>query len=100
MARLKMLVVLFCITGVSRACSSEEAGGGHDEVEPVDPVLTPNPNSPGPAAWNDPVEKPADGEAASRRATCGYSAGAMPAATQGISRPNGREIPIKTIVVA
>jgi len=64
-----------------------------DEAEPPPEVL------PGPAEWNRDVVPPADTEAATSRDTCGYAAGALPAETQGASRPYGKEIPVDNIVV-
>lgn len=106
MARLTTSMVLFCTASMSLGCSSEQVdtpidSGPIDAAKnDVDPVFTPDPKSSGPAEWNAPVTKPPDDEAAAKRAACGYSAGAMPAATQGRSRPNGTEIPIDTIIVA
>ncbi len=54
---------------------------------------------PGPEAWNREVVPPSDEAAEAERAACGYAAGALPAETQGASRPNGAEIPVETIVV-
>ncbi|MBK9258958.1 MAG: alkaline phosphatase family protein [Polyangiaceae bacterium] len=54
---------------------------------------------PGPAEWNRDVVPPADTEAETARAACTYTAGALPAETQGESRPYGKEIPIDHIVV-
>jgi len=89
-------VVLVALAATSLACSgSDEA----TQKSPA-PVFTPDPNLPGPPEWNDPVAKPADDQALGERGACAYSSGAMPAATQGVSRPNGAEIPVDTIVVA
>lgn len=52
-----------------------------------------------PPSWNQQVTPPDDTTAASTRAACGYSAGALPLATQGASQPDGSTIPIDTIVV-
>lgn len=49
--------------------------------------------------WDRPVKPPPDAEAAEKRAACAYEAGALPAETQGKSRPNGDAIPIDHIVV-
>jgi phospholipase C len=54
---------------------------------------------PGPAEWNRDVEPPADAEAEAQRAACGYAAGALPAETQGESRPTGRDVPIDHVIV-
>jgi phospholipase C len=49
--------------------------------------------------WDRPVDPPMDAEAALARAACQYPAGALPAETQGASRPSGAAIPIDHIVV-
>lgn len=54
---------------------------------------------PGPEEWNREVTPPADAEAEAARAACQYAAGALPAETQGESRPNAERIPIDHIVV-
>lgn len=78
------------------ACSSEdEAKGGLPSN-----VFAPGGGQPGPEEWNEPTVMPADEDAATQRDACGYAAGAMPAETQGISHPNGANIPVDTIVVA
>lgn len=64
-----------------------------DEAEPPPEIL------PGPAEWNRDVVPPEDAEAATARDTCGYAKGALPAETQGSSRPYGKEIPVDNIVV-
>src|SRR5262249_15060100 len=53
----------------------------------------------GPPAWNRAVTPPTDDEAESRRASCDYKAGSLPAETQGASHPNGDAIPIRHILV-
>src|SRR5262245_66316623 len=53
----------------------------------------------GPAAWNRMVTPPADTDATTKRAACGYKAGSLPAETQGASHPSGTDIPIKHILV-
>lgn len=52
-----------------------------------------------PPEWNKVVTPPPDAEAEAKRAACGYMAGALPAETQGESRPMGDDIPVDTIVV-
>ena len=97
------LISVLAAGTISLGCSSESAndtGAGGAGGAATDSVFTPDPSLPGPEAWNAPTDKPADDDAGNQRAACGYSAGAMPAATQGISRPNGSEIPIDTVVVA
>jgi phospholipase C len=59
----------------------------------------PEPPLPGPAEWNREVAPPDDAEAADKRASCEYKAGALPAETQGETRPSGTDIPIDHIVV-
>lgn len=54
---------------------------------------------PGPAEWNREVVPPEDTQAATDRAACTYKSGALPAETQGESRPYGKLIPIDNIVV-
>ncbi len=54
---------------------------------------------PGPAAWNRAVTRPDDATAASKRAACGYQAGALPGETLGASTPVDTDIPIQKIVV-
>lgn len=49
--------------------------------------------------WDKPVTAPADSDAASKRTSCGYDKGALPAETQGKSFPMGKDIPIDTIVI-
>lgn len=64
-----------------------------DDGEPPPEVL------PGPVEWNRDVVPPADTEASTARLACDYAAGALPAETQGDSRPYGNEIPVDNIVV-
>jgi phospholipase C len=52
-----------------------------------------------PPEWDRPVTPPPDGEAESKRASCGYAKGALPAETLGQSTPTGQEIPIDHILV-
>jgi phospholipase C len=54
---------------------------------------------PGPDAWNREVTPPSDAEADAKRTACAYERGALPAETQGKSRPNGDQIPIDHIVL-
>ncbi len=63
------------------------------------PPVVEDPRPPTPAAWDRPVTRPAEREAAALRADCKYTAGALPAETLGAERPVGKEIPIETIVV-
>ncbi|UQA60085.1 phospholipase C [Polyangium aurulentum] len=80
-----LLALLPCLAQV--ACSVPDDG----------PAVVPPP--PGPAEWNRDVEEPTDAEAETKRAACEYKSGALPAETQGESRPSGDEIPIDHIVV-
>ncbi len=52
-----------------------------------------------PAWWNKKVTPPADADAASTRAACGFKKDALPASTQGKSFPMGDQIPVDTIVI-
>ncbi len=53
-----------------------------------------------PAAWDRKVDRPAnDGVAASQRASCKFTRGAMPAETLGAELPVDKAIPIETVVV-
>ena len=71
-------------TGGAAATGSGGAGGSMDMS---------------PAWWNKKVTPPADSDAASKRAACGFKKGALPAATQGKSFPMGDQIPVDTIVI-
>ena len=79
---LSLAVLLACSSG----CSSS------------DETSVPGP-PPGPEEWNREVTPPSDSEADSSRQACNYTAGMLPAETQGASHPNGDEIPIDHIVV-
>lgn len=79
------LALLPCLAQV--ACSSPDEGPA-----PVVPL-------PGPPEWNRDVDAPTDMEAQTKRAACEYKSGALPAETQGESRPQGADIPIDHIVV-
>ena len=94
--RLSNLIALSALGALSVACSGTE----QTSDKPPGAVFAPDPGLPGPAEWNSPVAQPADDQAGSDRTACAYSSGAMPAATQGVSRPNGSEIPVDTIVIA
>jgi phospholipase C len=74
-------------------CAALTAGCASSSPEPVDATL------PGPPEWNRNVTPPSDDQASGDRESCVYRAGALPAETQGESRPNGKEIPIDHIVV-
>jgi len=54
---------------------------------------------PGPPEWNRTVVPPTDDVAQSQRAACAYTAGALPAETQGLSHPVGKDIPIDHFVI-
>lgn len=86
MRRSKLLFLALVSLGQTIGCTP-------DEGEPPPELL------PGPAEWNRDVVAPEDTEAASSRSTCTYVAGALPAETQGKSRPYGKEVPIDNIVV-
>jgi phospholipase C len=64
-------------------------------VDSADADLRP----PTPAAWDRDVTRPDDPTAASARAACKYSAGALPGETLGATYPVDKDIPIQTIVV-
>jgi phospholipase C len=91
MRRFALLFPLFLF-----ACSSKQdapaevADAGDDAAEAG---LQPVPE------WDKPVTPPSDDDAKSKRASCGYTAGALPAETQGKSFPTGKDIPIETIVI-
>jgi len=53
----------------------------------------------GPKDWDRVVVPPPDQQAADGRAACLYTAGALPAETQGASHPSGKDIPVDHIVV-
>jgi phospholipase C len=89
--RLAALLAALALLG----CSSVET-----ETNPgPKPKPKPEPVLPGPAEWNREVTPPPDGEAATKRASCGYAVGALPAETQGESHPSGADIPVDHIVV-
>ncbi|MGZ3448252.1 MAG: phospholipase C [Polyangiales bacterium] len=79
------------------ACSSKQdtpastADAGDEDAAEVG--LQPVPE------WDKPVTPPSDDEAKSKRDSCGYAAGSLPAETQGKSFPTGKDIPIETIVI-
>lgn len=52
-----------------------------------------------PPSWDRMVTPPSDAEAEGKRLACGYKAGALPAETQGQSRPNGADIPVDHILI-
>jgi phospholipase C len=79
--------------------SSTSAGPGAVDSGTVVDAGVDGPVDMSPAAWNIPVTPPPDSMAQAERAACGYKAGALPAATQGASTPNGKTIPIDNIVV-
>lgn len=74
---------LFALFG----CSSAEDAAG-------------TPPLPGPPEWNRPVVPPTDEAAAATREQCGYKKGALPAETQGESKPYGAQIPVDHIIIA
>src|SRR5262245_60355231 len=69
------------------------AGCSSVETPPPEPPL------PGPSEWNRGVTPPSDADAESKRAACDFKKGALPAETQGKSKPNGKEIPIDHVLV-
>jgi phospholipase C len=75
------------------ACSSKEDTNSSNPDAGVEAGLNAVPE------WDKQVTPPADDEAAKKRVECGYAAGALPAETQGKSRPVGKDIPIETIVI-
>jgi phospholipase C len=54
---------------------------------------------PGPSEWNRDVTPPSDADAGAGRAACQYKAGSLPAETQGESAPNGKQIPLRHVLV-
>ncbi len=83
----RAMAVLACAAAAAQACRSSSP------TEPAEAAL------PGPPEWNRDVVPPADDEAAAKRAAGAYAAGALPAETQGESRPMGAAIPIDHVVV-
>ena len=87
-----MIALAMCLGPLAAACSSsDETTAGPPDGDAG--VL------PGPAEWNRAVTPPSDDEAAAQRTACGYTAGKLPAETQGKSHPSGAEIPIDHILV-
>jgi phospholipase C len=87
MRRASSLLLALLPTLALVGCTPDEDG------PPATPPL------PGPAEWNRDVVPPSDDDAASKRTSCEYKAGTLPAETQGASRPYGADIPIDHIVV-
>ncbi|MEO6421014.1 MAG: alkaline phosphatase family protein [Polyangiaceae bacterium] len=58
-----------------------------------------DPRAPTPPEWDRQVARPDDATAATKRSSCGFARGAMPAETLGTSSPVDADIPIKTVVV-
>jgi phospholipase C len=75
------------------ACSSKEDPVSGDVDAGPDGALNAIPE------WDKPVTPPADVDAEKKRLDCGFAAGALPAETQGKSRPMAKDIPIDTIVI-
>ena len=73
------------------------------DTSPADVSLdTADPEDVGPAAppdWDRSVTPPTDDDATTKRASCTFKAGALPAESQGASRPMGKKIPIDHVVV-
>ncbi len=86
MRRSELVLLALLSAGQTLGCTP-------DDGEPPPEVL------PGPVEWNRDVVPPADTAASTARSACDYAAGALPAETQGESRPYGNEIPIDNIVV-
>lgn len=85
--------VLFALASLTSSiaalgCSSP------DDTTPATPMPLP-----GPPEWNRDVTPPTDEEASTGREACSYTAGALPAETQGESHPSGNEIPVDHIIV-
>jgi phospholipase C len=79
---LERRVLALALSGLLIGCASDES-------------LTPV----GPLNWDRTVVPPPDQQAADGRAACLYTAGALPAETQGASHPSGAAIPIDHLVV-
>ncbi|MDB4993958.1 MAG: Acid phosphatase [Myxococcaceae bacterium] len=58
-----------------------------------------DPRAPTPKEWDREIARPDDGAAESKRTSCGFARGAMPAETLGKSVPVGGDIPIDTVVI-
>jgi phospholipase C len=89
MRRPSLLLLALLASYQTLGCAPDDQQGGPPPPE----VL------PGPPEWNRDVVPPADGDAEMARGACEYAAGALPAETQGESRPYGKDIPIDHIVV-
>jgi phospholipase C len=94
---MRVVGILSCVT-LAQAVFGCSGTPRHDPI--FDPTFQPDPGLPGPSEWNRSVTKPSAESAASARTACTYTAGTMPAETQGVERPNGTQIPVDTIVVA
>jgi len=89
MRRASTLLLALLPTFALVGCTPDDGGPG----------TPPPPPLPGPTEWNRDVVPPSDDEAASKRTSCEYKAGMLPAETQGQSRPYGADIPIDHILV-
>ena len=77
-----MMVTWLCAAAWTTACAPAE---GVNSIDILD--------------WDRAVSPPRDWRARNLRAGCSFKAGALPAETQGESRPNGADIPIDHILV-
>src|SRR5262245_9323712 len=100
--RLREPLVMLSLAGIPVvACSSVEEAGGAGGGGSTGAGrggwagLVDNP----PPECSKPVTPPPDAEAITKRGACGYQKGALPAETQGVSRPMGKDIPVETIIV-
>ncbi len=83
---------------MAAACLGLVGAGAGLACTAVDETSTEGP-LPGPEAWNRQVVAPEDDAAAASRAACDFTMGALPAESQGVSHPNGKDIPIDHILV-
>ncbi len=74
-------------------------GGSDSFVDPDTGVEEEDAGPPSPPDWDRAVTPPTDDDARTKRASCGFSAGSLPAETQGASHPMGKSIPIEHVVV-
>lgn len=88
-------LVAFVSCSSSKDTPAQPADGGADATEDAGDRIVP----PTPPEWDRPITRPDDATAKTKRGTCGFARGAMPAETLGASVPIDKDIPIETIVV-
>lgn len=84
---------------LSAAVLAPGAGCSSGNASPADAGADADPRAPTPPEWDRAVTRPADQDAAQKRAACGYKAGDLPGETLGASTAVDKEIPIDTVVV-